>query len=114
MYGTPYEKPIKQDWRQQCKEIERFFLSSILINRRYSMKNAAKDLNRSNGSISESLRLALALRIYPKEMEIFTTRYDALEYLRTIGKCQRYPCHNFTNDQIAIILESIDASAANT
>lgn len=98
--------PIKQNWKIHARLVERFHLSSILLNRHWTIRQTAESLNRSNGGISEDLRLSMGLRVIPM-LDNFLNRYEALEYLRFVHKCENYDCRNWTQEQIKNILDSL-------
>lgn len=56
---------IKKTWQETCVEIHAFHIYNVKLTRGWSVRNTAKALNRSNGSISEYLQLAEYLRAHP-------------------------------------------------
>lgn len=97
-------------WKKLAMMTECFHLGKVLLSKSlWSIRKSAIDLNRSMGSVSEDLRISLALRIYPEVSE-FRTREEALEYLKRRNKCAHYPCNQWSIDEIKIIISSLSQS----
>lgn len=86
-----------------------YHLHQYQIDPHWSIRKTAEVLGRSLGSISEDLRLSLALRIYPEVSE-FKCRQDAIEFLKLKGKCSIYPYRVWSSEQVNDIVESLRES----
>lgn len=81
---------IKLTWQQFCFQLELFHLEKVANTRvlviqgkaekEWSLRDTAKVVNRSVGKVSEDLRLAKAMRIWPK-IETCPSRAEALVYM---------------------------------
>lgn len=96
----------RRDWKENAGTIELYHVGKLLEEPHWNVRKTAEALNRSIGSISEDLRLSLAIRIYPAVGEL-KGREVALEYLRDRGKCQLYPCKDWSRTQLEEIFDSL-------
>ena len=97
----------KRTWQENAKTIELYHLRQLLEHLSWSERKTARELNRSIGSVSEDLRLSLALRIYPEVSE-FKTREEALDYLKRKKKCHLYTCNTWSGKEIEGIITDLD------
>lgn len=102
----------RYSWKYFAKMTECFHLRKLLDgnlgNRGWSVRKTALSLDRSLGSVSEDLKLSLALRIYPEVSE-FKTRDEAISYLRRKKKCTTYPCGKWSVQEIRDIIMAISS-----
>ena len=101
--------PIKYTWKQNAQMIEMYHLNQYQIDPNWSVRKTAEMLGRSLGSVSEDLKLSLAMRIYPEVSE-FKSRQDAIDHLRLKGKCSLYPYRDWSGEQVSDIVESLKGS----
>src|SRR5215510_12343326 len=94
----------RDDWQTQVRQLEEYHLERYYGDKDWSLRRTAEELNRSLGSISEDLRLSLALRIYPMIQE-FHTKESAMCWLRQKGKVQLYSYRSWDETQIRDVLD---------
>lgn len=82
--------PVKPSWVDRCIDIHNFHVSQIRAEKHWTLADTAKALNRSIGSISQSLTLASWLRTHDTKLKKFSTARDALEFIR--GKKKDIKC----------------------
>lgn len=75
-------EPVKLSWMERAKETHKFHREKRLENRKWRVKDTAKSLRRSVGSISEDLLIASWMRSHRPQLEGFTHAQDALEWIR--------------------------------
>jgi hypothetical protein len=96
----------RRSWQENAGTIELYHIAKTLEDSIWTVRKTADALNRSIGSISEDLRLSLAIRIYPAVAE-FKSRDQALEWLKATGRCQIYPCREWSRIQKEEIFDSL-------
>jgi len=90
------------------KKLEEYHLRKYSEDKDWSFRRTAEALNRSIGSISDDLRLSLALRIYPMLCE-FHNKDSAMNWLKFKGKCHLYSYREWSDKQIQDILDYLKA-----
>ena len=98
--------PIKFTWKQNAQMIEMYHLNQYTIDQNWSIRKTSEYLGRSLGSVSEDLRLSLAIRFYPEVSE-FRCRQEAIDFLKLKGKCSIYPYRDWSAEQVKVIVESL-------
>lgn len=80
----------KYDWLQRAKETYNFHIRNKADNEDWTLKDTAKRLRRSIGSISEDLLIASWYKSNRKQLEKFEYCYEALAFIRKKEKEQEY------------------------
>lgn len=74
---------IKPTWIERAKATHRFHADKVKgSEKKWRVKDTAKLLRRSVGSISEDLLIARWCRTHEKELEQLENAYDALAFIR--------------------------------
>lgn len=74
--------PLKQNWLTRCIQIQQFHASQMKEEPEWNLAKTAKALDRSIGSVSEDITIALWLRSHDKAIRRCKYRQDALELIR--------------------------------
>lgn len=69
--------PRKLTWQERCVQVHEFYIQNLKVNHLWSVRDCAKALTMSTGSVSEYLQLAEYLRAYPKELGEIKNYVDA-------------------------------------
>lgn len=99
-------------WTTQVRQLEEYHLNKYTEDKEWTFRKTAEELNRSLGSVSEDLRLSLALRIYPMLCE-FHSKDSAMSWLRERGKCNIYSYRHWSEHQIQDILDYLRTELSN-
>lgn len=75
-------EPIKQTWLERAKDTHNYHISKRRDNQSWKLRDTAKALHRSVGSISEDLLVAKWMRTHRVQLERFEHFKDALEWIR--------------------------------
>lgn len=78
--------PVKQNWIEQCLDIHRFHVSQLRDEPHWTIEKTACALNRSIGSVSQSILLASWFRTHEKQLKRFSSMKDALAFVRSKRK----------------------------
>jgi len=73
--------PKKLAWQQKVRDILAFHIECIHRNKSWTLKDTARELNRSVGGISQDINLAYYMRSHP-EMGELKNYVDAVEWMR--------------------------------
>lgn len=74
--------PKKEVWQERCVAVMLYHSERTRLDRSWSVRKTAKALGRSTGSISSDLQLAEFLRTYDRELSVFKSYVDALEWIK--------------------------------
>jgi hypothetical protein len=80
--------PIKKTWQERVKEVSEFHKRKIRQDRNWAVRDTARELNRSVGSISEDIQLASWIQTHPRLTEL-SKLSDALDFIRNKKKEMR-------------------------
>lgn len=81
------DKPAKKTWQEEVTDIETYHNAKKALDPTWSTRKTAKELNRSNGAISELIQLAIFLRVYPR-IERFINKTDAIRFMQERKKME--------------------------
>lgn len=76
------QPPVKQHWLEVCVSIHNFHVAQLKDESNWTIEKTATVLQRSVGSVSQSLLIASWLRTHEKEIRKFRSIRDALEFIR--------------------------------
>lgn len=78
--------PVKISWIDRAKQTHQFHCQRIRVNKdkdiKWRLKDTAKALGRSVGSISEDLLIASWLKTHSEQLKRFDFAWEALRYIR--------------------------------
>lgn len=74
--------PIKQHWLDRAISVRRFHIEQCNTIAGWTIRRTAEALNRSLGSVSEDITLALWTKTHEKQLRKFSTARDAINFLR--------------------------------
>lgn len=74
--------PIKPTWQARAKAVHLYHTDRLREDITWSLRDTAKALGRSLGSVSSDLQLAEFLRSYEDELSRFKNYVDALAWIK--------------------------------
>ncbi len=74
--------PVKNHWIEQAIEIHRFHIHQLKTEPHWTLQMTAASLNRSIGSVSQSILISSWLKTHEKQLRRFKSMKDALEFVR--------------------------------
>jgi hypothetical protein len=74
-------EPKKIPWQDRAKEISKFHKLRLAADKDWTIKKTASVLDRSYGTVAESLLLASWMETHPR-LERIKTAYEALRWIR--------------------------------
>lgn len=72
----------KRSWQDRVKAVHFYHLEQLRKDISWSVRDTAKELNMSIGTISENIQLAEFLRSYESELSILRNYVDALAWMK--------------------------------
>lgn len=76
------------EWVKRTKATHAFHLSQLKTNPKWTLRDTAKELNRSLGRVSEDLMLASYMKTHPR-VETYKSVQDAIAYCRKLKRQQK-------------------------
>lgn len=78
----PMNPAVKVEWLERAKATYRFHAEKKRENKKWGIRDTAKSLRRSLGSITEDLLIANWYKSHPTKIENFEFAIDALKWIR--------------------------------
>ncbi len=85
MKDEDVKRIVKLDWIERVKRVAEYHATRCRDNPKQTLEDTAKELNRSQGRISQDIMLAQWMRTHPR-VEKFKNPSQALEYIRAKKK----------------------------
>jgi len=81
--------PKKSTWLELAIEIYSFHTSQLKDDKSWTIRKTAKDLNRSLGSVSQSITIGSWYKTHEKQLKRFNSLKEAMNFIRDRNYEQR-------------------------
>jgi len=81
--------PKKYNWLELALEIHSFHINQLKSNKTQTIRQTAADLNRSLGSVSQSITIGSWYKTHEKQLKRFNSLKEAMNFIRDRNYEQR-------------------------